>query len=118
MDEPAAELTDPRDEIARLEARIEALAAKIEGCRKFILASRVALALGGLVLTATMVGAIAPDGAGLTAAIVAVLGGFVLLGSNSSTAREAADEMAAAEAQRAALIGSIELQVVGRATLH
>lgn len=119
MDEATPETIDPREQIARLEARIEELVAKIENCRKFILAARVALALGGLVLVATMVGAIAPDAAGLTAAIVGVLGGFVLLGSNGSTAKEAADQMVAAEAQRAALIGAIDLRVVDApATLH
>ena len=38
---------DPREEIVRLEERIEELAAKIESCRKFILASRIAVASGG-----------------------------------------------------------------------
>jgi cob(I)alamin adenosyltransferase len=47
---------DPREEIVRLEERIEQLAAKIESCRKFILASRIAVAGGGLVLTAMLVG--------------------------------------------------------------
>jgi hypothetical protein len=36
-----------------LEAHIEELAAKIESCRKFILASRIAIAGGGIVLVAT-----------------------------------------------------------------
>jgi hypothetical protein len=34
---------DPHDEIVHLEAHIEELAAKIESCRKFILASRIAI---------------------------------------------------------------------------
>jgi hypothetical protein len=41
---------DPHEEIVRLEERIEELAAKIESCRKFILASRIAVAGGGLLL--------------------------------------------------------------------
>jgi hypothetical protein len=106
------ELTDPRDEIVRLEAHIEALAAIIENCRKFILASRASVALGGLLLLAGMVGVISLDPALLTAAIVAVIGGIVLLGSNSSTAKEAAAEMVDAEARRAELIGHIDLRVI------
>ena len=51
---------DPHEEIVRLEEHIEELAAKIEGCRKFILASRIAVAGGGLVLAAMLVGAIGP----------------------------------------------------------
>ena len=38
---------DPHEEIVRLEEQIEELAAKIESCRKFILASRIAVAGGG-----------------------------------------------------------------------
>jgi hypothetical protein len=49
---------DPHDEIVRLEAHIEELAAKIESCRKFILASRIAMAGGGIVLAAMFLGAI------------------------------------------------------------
>ena len=41
---------DPHGEIVRLEEHIEELAAKIESCRKFILASRIAMAGGGIVL--------------------------------------------------------------------
>ena len=103
---------DPRDEIVRLEARIEELAAKIENCRKFILASRASIALGGLLLLAGMAGVVRLDPAVMTAAIVAVLGGIVLLGSNRSTAKEAAAELDSVEARRAVLIGQIDLRVV------
>ena len=104
---------DPRDEIVRLEARIERLAATIESCRKFILAARVAVAGGGILLAAMLFGAIRFDPAVMTAAVAALLGGIVVWGSNGSTAKEAANELAAAEVRRAALIGMIELRVVG-----
>ena len=66
-----------------------------------------------------MLGVIWFDPLAMSAAIVALLGGVVVLGSNSSTAREAKAQIAAAEAERAELIGAIELQVVGgRETLH
>lgn len=103
---------EPRDEIARLEVRIEELAAKIENCRKFILASRASIVLGGLLLLAGMAGAIKLDPMALTAAVVAVLGGVVVIGSNRSTAKEAAAQLDAAETRRAALIGQIDLRVV------
>jgi hypothetical protein len=48
-----------------------------------------------------------------------VLGGIVVGGSNRSTEQEAAAQMAAAERDRAAMIGLIELRTVAeRATLH
>ena len=46
---------DPHEEIVRLEEHTEELAAKIESCRKFILAARIAVAGGGVVLAALLV---------------------------------------------------------------
>jgi hypothetical protein len=103
---------NPHDEIVRLEAQIEELAAKIESCRKFILASRIAMASGGIVIAAMLLGAIRFDPAAMTAAVAALLGGIVVWGSNGSTAKEAAMELSAAEADRAALIEMIDLRVI------
>jgi hypothetical protein len=94
-------------------AQYKELAAKIESCRKFILASRIAMAGGGIVLAAMFLGAIRFDPAAMATAVAALLGGIVVWGSNGSTAREAAKELAAAEADRAALIEMIDLHVIG-----
>lgn len=110
---------DPHDEIVRLEAQIEILADRIENCRKFVLAARVAVAISAIVLIAMLLGAIRPDLEFMALAVAALIGGIVVWGSNASTAKEAAAESAAAEAARAGLIGQIELRVVGsRPTLH
>ena len=107
------------DQIVRLEAQIEKLADKLESCRKFILAGRVAVAGGGLVLVALLFDAIRFDPAVMACAVAAALGGIVVVGSNGSTAKETTREMAAAEASRAALIGQIQLRVIeGGETLH
>jgi hypothetical protein len=82
---------DPHQEIVRLEAQIEELAARIESCRKFILAARIAMAGGGILLAALLLGAIRFDPSALLAAMAALLGGIVMWGSNVSTARQAAD---------------------------
>lgn len=103
---------DPRDEIVRLEAHIEDLAAKIENCRKFILAARIATWGGGVVLAAMLIGAIRTDPTVMAGAAAAVLGGIVVWGSNRSTAQEARKDMAAAEAKRAALIETIDLRAI------
>jgi hypothetical protein len=103
---------DPHEKIDHIEEHIEELAVKLESCRKFILASRVAVAGGGLVLAAMLVGAIQFD-LGLMAASVALfLGGIVIWGSNSSTARETAKEITAAEIERAALIEQLNPRVI------
>ena len=110
---------DPHAEIARLEELMEQLEVRLESCRKFAAASRLAMTLGGVLLLGLVFAVIPFDPLAMTAAIAAGLGGVVTLGSNNSTAKEAAAQLAAAEAARAELIGSIELRVVGgRNTLH
>ena len=103
---------DPHEEIVRLEEHIEKLDAQIEGCRKFILASRIATAAGGIVLFAMLFGAVRFDAGVMAAAVAALLGGFVVWGSNSSTSKEAAKELTAAEADRAALIEFVNPRVI------
>ena len=110
---------DPHSEIERLEESIEQLSAKLENCRKLALAARIAIALGGALLIAIVFGAIIANSTAMTGAVAAVLGGIVLLGSNASTAQNTADQLAAAEARRAELIGTIELRQVDEPrTLH
>jgi hypothetical protein len=103
---------DLREQILTLENRIEELAETIERCRKFILISKAAIAVGGLLTLAIMLGAIGFDPVVMIGAITAVISGAVLLGSNSSTAEENAAAMHAAEAERAALISRIDLRLV------
>ena len=103
---------DYRDEIVRLETQIDDLAARIENCRKFILAGRIAVTGGGGILIAMVVGAPQIDPSVMAVAIAAVLGGIVTAGSNHSTAKQAARELTAAEAKRTALIEQIDLRLV------
>ncbi|MBR0849422.1 hypothetical protein JQ543_16840 [Bradyrhizobium diazoefficiens] len=108
---------DPTDEISDIEDRIERLAEIAERCRKFILASKIAIGSGGALLLVTIFGLL---GTGQTAAlgsIALVLGGIVSLGCNVSTLRQTDDAISAAEARRAALIGTIDLRVVTDAPL-
>ena len=103
---------DPTDEISDIEARIEALAEIAERCRKYILASKIAIGSGAALLLITILGLL---GMGQTAAlgsIALILGGIVSLGSNVSTLRQTDDAIRAAEALRAELISRIDLRVV------
>jgi hypothetical protein len=120
MDESSLDDRDPddsslREQIRKLENRIEELAETIERCRKFVLLSKIAVAAGGLLAVAMAFGAIGFDPAAMIASITAVIGGAVLLGSNSSTWDEKAAALQTAEAERAALIGEIDLRLVGEA---
>ena len=119
MDDLTDHDLDPRDAIGRLEARIATLEAKVESCRKFEAAARLALALGGVLLIALLLSLVPFDPLSFLGAIAALLGGVVMLGSNSSTRKQTQAELAAAEAQRTTLIGAIDLRVVrGGEPLH
>ena len=106
---------DSTDEISRIEARLEELAEAADRCRKFILASKVAIAGGAALLLATMLGLF-----GFTAilgSIAMILGGIVSLGSNVSTLRQTEEAIGAAELQRSDLISRIELRLVADAPM-
>jgi hypothetical protein len=103
---------DPTDEIADIEARIEALAEDAERCRKFILASKAAIAGGVVLLLVSMLGLFGTGATAALGSIALLLGGIVSLGSNISTLRQTDAFISAAEAPRAALIGEIDLRVV------
>jgi hypothetical protein len=103
---------DDADDISAIEARIEALAEIAERCRKFILASKIAIAGGFALLLIVILGLF---GAGLSTAlgsIALVLGGIVSLGSNISTLRETEADISDAEAIRRDLIGGMGLRLV------
>jgi hypothetical protein len=110
---------DPHEEIERLEALIDKLDARIAGCHKFVLAGQVAAAVGAILLFVTLFRVIRFDPRLMIGGMAALLGGFAVWGSNYSTLKEASQELAEAEVERAALIGKIHLRVVNnRETLH
>src|SRR5262247_3280524 len=96
---------DLREDISRLEAHIEDLARTIERCRKISVAARIAIAAGGVIILALMLGAIRFNP-------TAAIGGLVVFGSNASTSKQAMADMTATEVRRAELIGRIDLQVI------
>jgi len=103
---------DPRDQIARLESRVEELADAMERCRKIRLVSRIAIAAGGVWMLAAAIGVLAFDPMAMMAAISGVIGGTVMYGSNRTTWREVDAAINEAEAKRAELIGRLKLRVV------
>jgi hypothetical protein len=107
---------DTIDDIDQLEARIESLTASIERCRKISLASKFAVAAGVTWFALMLLWIVSFSAGAFVAALSAVLGGLVLLGSNATTWEQTAADLHAAEAMRAQLIGSIDLRVVGEET--
>jgi len=112
-DRDDADAGDRREQIRKLERRIEELAETIERCRKLVLMSKIAIAVGSALTLAMAFGAIWFDPTAMIAGITAVIAGAVLLGSNSSTWDEKAAALQAAEAERAGLISEIDLRLVG-----
>ena len=108
--------SDFRDEIAQLEARSEALAESIERCRKISLAAELAIAAGAIWIGLVLLRVIPFIPETVIAALAAVIGGTVLLGSNATTWTQAEADLRAAEAMRADLIGRMQLRVVGEET--
>ncbi len=107
-------------EIARLEAQIETLAEAIERCRKISYAAKTAVAGGALWFVLALLWILPFDATPFVAALAATLGGVVMLGSNATTWDETQTALDQAEAARAALIGTMELRLVGEParTLH
>ena len=104
---------DLHEQILHIEAHIEELTDIIERCRKIILISKVAIAAGGILILAIVVGALGFDPTILIGAIAAVIGGTVVFGSNTSTLKQTSADMKAAEAHRTELISRMDLKVVG-----
>jgi hypothetical protein len=110
---------DFSDDIEQIEARIEALAQSIERCRKISLAAKMLIAAGAAWLALLLLGLVTFEPYQLIAALAAIIGGIVLVGSNSTTWQQTQAALDDAEAMRADLIGRIPLRVVEPApTLH
>jgi hypothetical protein len=105
-------MSDPPQEIADLEAEIEALTQAAERCRKVIALSKVATGAGGLLLVLILTGLIRLGPMALILAITSGLGGLALFGSHTTTLNEIAARIRAHDARRAALIDALALQTV------
>ena len=109
---------DLRDQISRIETDIEEYAITLEGCRKAMLLSKVAIAAGIAFLAANLLGAIWLNSVAVIGAMAAVIGGVVVFGSNLTTSRQATSAMAALERHRAELIDTINLRTIGEGDQH
>jgi hypothetical protein len=104
--------SDLSEQVSLLEGQIERLKGVIERCRKIVLVSKIAMAAGATLMVAIFIGAVRFDATALLLSITAVIGGFVLFGSNNSTSEQTEAALQAAEARRTELIDRAGLKVV------
>jgi len=107
------------DDIARIEERIEELREGIARCRKLSVAAKLAIGVGAIWLVLTLLWLVPYVPFMAVGAMASVIGGIVLLGSNSTTWTETEAALTASEAMRAEWIGRKEMRVVGESrVLH
>src|SRR3974390_3908258 len=99
-------------DIALIEARIEELAEAIERCRKFSLAGKVALVAGAVWIALTLLTLVPYVPFIVIGALAFVIGGIVLIGSNTTTWAQTEASLRATAAMRGEMIPSAELRVV------
>jgi len=104
---------DLREQISRIETDIEEHARTLDGCRKAMLLSKMAIAAGGIWLSAYLLGAIWFSAVAMICAMAAMVGGVVVFGSNLTTSKQTTAAIKAAERYRAELIDTINLRTVG-----
>jgi hypothetical protein len=106
-------MLNSHQEIADLEAKIDALADAAERCRKVIALARMAAGVGGVLFAITLLGLFRSGPTALVLAITGVFGGLALFGSHTSTRDQIRSKLGACEARRAQLIGELDLRDVG-----
>jgi hypothetical protein len=105
-------MSDLPQEIADLEAEIDALSCAADRCRKVIALSKAATGAGGLLLVLILTGPVGLGPLAMVLAITAAVGGVALFGSHQSTRKEIAARIRAHEVRRAKLIDAMGLQTV------
>ncbi|QRM28349.1 hypothetical protein [Microvirga sp. VF16] len=105
-------MTDLHQQIADLEADIDALSDVAERCRKSMIVAKVAIVGGFLVFGATLFGMIWSDPVALLVGIAATLVGIVFYGSSRSTREQIAGKIKLCEARRAEMIDGMSLRAM------
>lgn len=107
------------EDIVRIEERIDELREAIARCRKLSVAAKLMIGAGAAWIALTLLLLIPYLPSMLFGSLAAVIGGIVLLGSNSTTWSETKAALAASEAMRAEWIGRQDMRLVGDSrTVH
>ena len=79
---------NPTDEISRIEAQLEKLAESSDRCRKIVLVSKAAIAIGVALLLFMMLGLFESNEVAAIGSVAAVLGGIVSLSTRPTRVTE------------------------------
>jgi hypothetical protein len=105
-------MTDRHQQIADLEADIDALSDAAERCRKSMIVAKLAVVGGLLIFGAALFGLISSGPIALLAGIAVTLAGIVFYGSSRSTREQIVGKIKLHEAHRARLIDGMNLSTV------
>jgi outer membrane murein-binding lipoprotein Lpp len=99
-------------QIADLEAEIDALTDDAEKCRKSMVVAKVAIGAGILLFVVSLLGLIRPDAILLVVGITAALAGTAFYGSSRSSLEQISTKIRAYEARRSEMIDGMDLRTV------
>jgi predicted benzoate:H+ symporter BenE len=105
-------MTDLHQQIADLEADIDALSDAAERCRQSMIVARLAVIAGVLLVGASLSGFVRTDALILVIGIAATLAGIGLLGSSRGSLEHIIDKIRTSEARRDELIDGMNLRTV------
>lgn len=99
-------------QIADLEAEIDALTDDAEKCRKSMVVAKAAVGVGILLFVVSLLGLIRVDAIVLVVGIAATLAGIGFYGSSRSSLEGISAKIRTYEARRAAMIDGMDLRTV------
>jgi len=105
-------MTDLHQQIADLEAEIDALSDAAEKCRKSMVVGKVAMGGGILLFVVSLLGLIRPDAILLVVGIAAALAGTAFYGSSRSSLEGISAKIRTYEARRSEMIDGMDLRTV------
>jgi cell division septum initiation protein DivIVA len=105
-------MTDLHQQIADLEAELEALSDAAERCRKSMIVAKVAVVAGILLFGASLFGVIRSDAIVLVIGIAVTIAGIGFFGSSRGSLDHLEEKMRVREARRTEMIDGMDLQVM------
>ena len=105
-------MTDLHQQIADLEAGIDALSDAAEQCRKSMIVAKAAVVTGILLFGASLLGLIRSDAIILVVGIAVTVAGIGFFGSSRGTLDQLAEKIRVREARRTEIIDGMDLRTV------